>query len=118
MRVDQPSRRHTGAHRVSWELSHGKVPVGLYVLHHCDTPCCVNPDHLFLGTDADNRADCVQKGRQARGTTSGNAKLTEQQVREIRAYGRKDYALTAKLYGVSRATARRIAMKLSWSHLR
>jgi len=51
------------ANRVSWELYCGPIPVGLKVLHHCDVPACVNPEHLFIGTDADNVRDKMQKGR-------------------------------------------------------
>ncbi len=53
----------TGAHRIMWMLVNGEIPIGLSVLHHCDNPPCVNPDHLFLGTQQDNIQDMMDKGR-------------------------------------------------------
>ena len=74
------------AHRVSWILAGRELPGSLWVLHDCDTPPCVNPDHLFLGTHQDNVDDKVQKGRSHRPTGEKNpsAKLTRKQVEEIR----------------------------------
>ena len=62
--------RYTTAHRLSWEIHNGPIPKGLWVLHHCDTPACVRPDHLFLGTRADNEHDRTMKGR-------GNARFVQ-----------------------------------------
>src|SRR6185295_10809571 len=68
------------AHRIAWRLTNGAIPDGLRVLHRCDNPPCCNPAHLFLGSDADNVADCIAKGRSRRAR-----RLTDVQVREIRA---------------------------------
>lgn len=109
------------AHRISWELAHGKIPDGLKVLHHCDNRACVNPGHLFLGTDADNAHDRMSKGRpQGRqkypqrypyGSRVPTAKLTEAQVEEIRSRYRIAQTSLSRLaykYGTSISTIKRI----------
>ena len=105
------------AHRVSWELHRGKITDGLWVLHRCDVPACVNPDHLFLGTLADNWADCVEKVRSGRPTIRGEknkaAKLTEDMVSDIRTR-RMSQREFGKLYGVSHTTVGYIQLNKKW----
>jgi hypothetical protein len=69
-------RKHLFVHRVSWEAANGPIPATLLVCHHCDTPACINPAHLFLGTIADNNRDCILKGRHRSGTTGPLKKKT------------------------------------------
>src|SRR5258708_3006328 len=89
--LHKSGRRHRSpyrAHRLSWELAYGPIPDDLCVLHRCDVRACVRPDHLFLGSRADNQADMREKHRGRNGGLTGashpRAKLTDQQVREIR----------------------------------
>ena len=103
------------AHRAAWVLWNDQnIPSGLFVCHRCGNPRCVNPDHLFLGTALDNVRDCISKQRNLKGFCKGHLhgrkkrtrKLTDDQVREIRAtlYNREPLAVIADRYGVSMAT--------------
>ena len=111
-----PSRRLRQTHRVSWEIHYGPIPDGLCVLHKCDNPACVRPDHLFIGTKADNTADMLGKQREARGVDLPQAKLTEKQVLEIRASDAPQREL-ARRYSVSQPAISNIKRGVYWRHL-
>ena len=87
------------AHRISWRLVYGAIPAGMKVLHRCDNPACVNPNHLFLGSQQDNISDMMAKSRGARGKKRWNCKLTEKDVHSIRKSTLKQYKL-AEIYNV------------------
>lgn len=116
------------AHRYAWTLFYGPIPDGLAVLHHCDNPPCCRPDHLFLGTQADNVADRNAKGRtshhvnlnQARGERMPNAKLTADQVREIRRLyrtGQYVHNQLAEQFGVSPSLIGYVIAGRAWAHV-
>ena len=112
--------RWDGAHRVSWELANGPIPKGMQVLHRCDNPPCVNPLHLFLGTNRDNNQDKINKDRHARGERHSNAKLTDAAVREIREAlkdGVNQYVLAAK-YSVNQFAISAINTGKQWKHVK
>lgn len=115
-------RREDGtakAHRVSYELHKGPTG-GLCVLHECDNPACVNPDHLRLGTLKDNARDCVSRGRNFipdnRGSNAKWARLNEEKVRNIltRRVPGTEYA---RLYGVSKSAVYQIWRGNNWRSL-
>ena len=117
--------RHHGqdylAHRFSWAVYRGKVPDEVCVLHKCDTPCCVNPEHLFLGSQADNMHDMTRKkrGRPQKhlGDDNGNSKLMTADILAIR----KDQRIYRKIaldYGVNLQTIYRIKTRQCWVHVK
>lgn len=108
--------RRIGAHRAYWIDTHGPVPDGLEVCHSCDVPPCVNVEHLFLGTHNENMSDMADKRRSPIGERNGNAKLTTEEVRAIRALmaaGAVRQAVAAR-FGVQPITVSNIMTGRSW----
>lgn len=119
------------AHRFSWLASGGEIPDGLHVLHKCDNGRCVNPDHLFLGTHDDNMQDMIRKGRQRDSesrskqmTGEGNhqAKLTEDDVRKIRAMRaqtpRPTIQSISNCFGASHASVKSLLRGKTWKSVK
>ena len=116
---DKNQKRCLKAHRFSYSLAHDDLTPDIQVLHHCDTPDCVNPEHLYLGDQKKNMVDAASRGRMNPGEKRSNAILTEDSVRKLRAdreAGMAYGALAAK-YGVSSPSARAVCLRLKWSHV-
>lgn len=113
--IDRTSRS-IGAHRFSYILANGQVPPGLSVLHKCDVPLCVNPDHLYAGTVIDNAQDKVVRGRQPKGVNHYRAKLNPDAIREIRS-GHIRNKDAIKKYGVCSNTVLLIKARKIWKHV-
>lgn len=109
------------AHGVSYELYVGHIPPGQLVLHKCDHPWCINPKHLFLGTDQDNTNDMIAKGRDVRvfGERHGMARLKEDDVLKIRELiqGGDKLVAIARMFGVTPETVGDIKHRRSWRHI-
>jgi hypothetical protein len=121
------------AHRLAYELTRGEIPHGLCVLHRCDTPACCNPNHLFLGTRAENNSDMMAKGRHVsggthkqpshcayqRGESHHAAKMTEDMVRIMRAdrLSGASFSVLGEKYGVAGSAAYKICKGLLWKHI-
>jgi hypothetical protein len=115
------ARKSHLAHRFMWQLLKGPIPPGLHVLHKCDTPACVNPDHLFLGTAKDNSDDKWAKGRDGtvRGELAGMSKLTDNLVRWIhylRSLGATQLRI-GEIVGCSTRNVGSVLAGITWRHV-
>lgn len=111
-------RKNRRAHRISWMQQNGPIPDGMLVCHRCDTRCCVNPDHLWIGSDTDNNHDMLSKGREKwmHGITSPHAKLCDEDVIYIRSSKESKHKL-AKKFGVSPSTIGCAREYVTWKHI-
>lgn len=110
----------TMSHRVAYRLTTGENIDGKVAMHKCDTPACCNPNHLVIGTHADNQQDKFKKNRQAKGETNGQSFLTEQQVKEARSKYKPrvvTYKMLANEYGVCKDTMQKAIRGIYWKHL-
>lgn len=111
--------KQVGAHRLVWESAFGPIPDGMVVCHRCDNKRCVNPAHLFLGTQAENIRDAMSKGRMPKGSQNGNARLNEWSAVGIlaRLLQRQPQRAVAQEFSTTQANISSIWRGLSWSHL-
>lgn len=112
------NRKHY-AHRASYEAFIGEIPKGMHVCHACDNVYCVNPAHLFLGTQKQNLEDMASKGRSTRGSKNARAKLNEEQVKGVKTLLNLGWscAAIARTVGVSASCISQIKRKESWNHV-
>ena len=114
--------KHRSVHRLSYEFHFGEIPKGLVIMHKCDNPSCVNPDHLEAGTQSKNIKDAFLRGRKKAtpphkfGESHGATKLKNADVYEIRNSQEISAILSAK-YGVSKSAIQRIKSRVTWGHL-
>ncbi len=105
-------------HRLVWEAANGPIPLGIWVLHECDNRRCIELSHLFLGTPQDNTDDMISKKRHSHGEITKTAKLTQQQVVEIkRRLGSCSQTQLAREFSISNTQMSRIATNQSWAHV-
>ena len=112
-------REFVGAHRVSFELHHGPIPPGMWVLHQCDVTCCVNPDHLYLGTVVENTGDTLRRrgkiGAPSYGESNGLARLDWSKVRQIRGlYPKLSQSQLGTQFGVSQSVISSVVRCKTW----
>lgn len=108
------------AHRLSYEEYIGPIPAGFFCLHKCDTPACINPNHLYLGTHKDNMKDMKSKHRSNAGEKCSNHVLTNEQIEEIRSlyrYGVNGYKKLGKQFGVDWSAIYKVVKRKRWKHI-
>lgn len=113
-------QKHWPVHRLSYLLFRGSIPDGMQVCHSCDNRACINPEHLWLGTNVDNHKDKAKKGRSARGGSHPMAKLNEKQVSDIRLWyksGKYTRDNLTSIFPVSRSMINKILSNTYWKHL-
>lgn len=108
-------------HRWSWTIRNHKIPERMSVLHRCDNPACVNPDHLWLGTMQENTLDMVRKGRanRSRGVNNARHKVSENDVVEIRRLSSIGISrrAVARIFGITHASVKNISLRITWRHV-
>lgn len=115
--------KRMGAHRAAWIANYGEIPTNQFVLHKCDNRCCINPSHLFLGTQQDNMDDMIIKGRDVKvgrkGVKNSNSKLTDDDVLAMRQMFLKgiDREILRGRFGVSKTTVQSILSNKAWKHV-
>lgn len=108
------------AHRIAYELSVGPIPMGNFCCHSCDNTSCVNPAHLWVGTNQENILDSIQKGRFPIGENHYKSKLTTEDIKEIRRIyepGTKCLPKLAKMFGVTKQNIWQIVFRIHWKHI-
>lgn len=116
--IDGSKRKRIFAHRYSWDIHYGSLPQELSVCHHCDNPPCINPNHLFLGTTADNLRDMALKGRSQQGEKHHNVKITEATIIEIRRLSEHmSMPEIAKSLGLQYLYVWHIVRRKKWKHI-
>lgn len=105
-------------HRFSYEFHKGPIPYGKLIMHSCDNPPCINPDHLSIGTNRENQLDSMAKGRRPKGENHWNSKLSSSDVLKIRELnGIISHQKISNIFGVNRTTISDIVARKHWVHI-
>lgn len=114
--INMPGNKQQRAHRLSYKIHKGEIPKGLDVRHTCDIRCCINPDHLIVGTKQQNAQDAIERNRYVRGEKRKDSKLTNSQAAAIKADTRSQRIIAAE-YGIDPAIVCNIRRGKTWKHV-